>query len=109
VSLVFQNIDPPPPSPPGEPPAFGAGGGHTRWGGERGEGSIFWKTRDTALSSTNVSTLWLQQYYTCSLTEWPYIRVSSMGPGSRDKASEFRNMVLFFLERNKNKGFGADC
>jgi hypothetical protein len=30
---VFQNIDPPFPSPPGEcvPPAFGAGGGHTRW------------------------------------------------------------------------------
>ncbi len=30
---VFQNIDPPPPSPPGEcvPPAFGAGEGHTRW------------------------------------------------------------------------------
>jgi hypothetical protein len=29
---VFQNIGPPPPSPPGEcvPPAFGAGGGHTR-------------------------------------------------------------------------------
>jgi hypothetical protein len=30
---VFQNIDPPPQSPPGEcvPPAFGAGGGHTGW------------------------------------------------------------------------------
>ncbi len=36
---VFQNIDPPPPSTPGEcvPPAFGAGGGHTRWV-ERGWG-----------------------------------------------------------------------
>jgi hypothetical protein len=36
MSLVFQKIDPPPPpppSPPGDcvPPAFGAGGGHTRW------------------------------------------------------------------------------
>jgi hypothetical protein len=32
LSFVFQNIDPPPPSPPGEcvPPAFVAGGGHTR-------------------------------------------------------------------------------
>jgi hypothetical protein len=30
---VFRNIDPPTPSLPGEcvPPAFGAGGGHTRW------------------------------------------------------------------------------
>ncbi len=36
---VFQNIDPPPPSAPGAsvPPAFGAGGGHTRWL-ERGVG-----------------------------------------------------------------------
>jgi hypothetical protein len=34
MSGVFQNIDPSTPSPPGEcvvPPAFGAGGGHTRW------------------------------------------------------------------------------
>jgi hypothetical protein len=31
MTCVFQNIDPPPPSPPGEcvPPAFVAGGGHT--------------------------------------------------------------------------------
>jgi hypothetical protein len=28
MSGVFQNIDPPPPA---LPPAFGAGGGHTRW------------------------------------------------------------------------------
>jgi hypothetical protein len=35
MSGVFKNIDPPPPSPPGEcvPPAFGAGSGHTRWVG----------------------------------------------------------------------------
>jgi hypothetical protein len=61
---VFQNIDPPPLSPPGEciPPAFGAGEGHTRWV-ERGvAGSLFFKTPDTALYFTYVSTLCI--YYT---------------------------------------------
>jgi hypothetical protein len=50
MSRVFQNIDPPPPSPPGEYVlcAFVVGGGHTR----RVERSIFWKTQDTALYST---------------------------------------------------------
>jgi hypothetical protein len=40
MSDVFQNIDPPTPSPPGEcvPPALGAGGGHTRWVERRGGG-----------------------------------------------------------------------
>jgi hypothetical protein len=58
MSGVFQNIDPPPPSSPGEsvPPAFGAGGTHSLVG-EGGGGSIFWKTPDTALYSTYVSTL----------------------------------------------------
>jgi hypothetical protein len=41
MSRVFQNIDPPPPSPAGEcvvyPPALVAGGGHTRTA-ERGVG-----------------------------------------------------------------------
>jgi hypothetical protein len=39
MSGVFQNIDLPPPSPPGQcvSPAFRAGGGHTRWV-ERGWG-----------------------------------------------------------------------
>jgi hypothetical protein len=39
MSLVFQNIDPPSPSPSGEcvPPAFVAGGGQTRRA-ERGVG-----------------------------------------------------------------------
>jgi hypothetical protein len=45
MSGVFQNIDPPPPtpSPPGEcvpAHAFGAGGGHTRWV-ERGLGGQY--------------------------------------------------------------------
>jgi hypothetical protein len=53
MSGVFQNIDPLPASL--YPTAFDAGGGHTRWV-ERG-GSIFWKTPDTALYSTYVSTL----------------------------------------------------
>jgi hypothetical protein len=60
MSLVFQNIDLPPPSPPGEcvPPALG--GGHTRRA-ERGVGGqyfVFWKTRDIGLPSysNNLST-----------------------------------------------------
>jgi hypothetical protein len=59
MSGVFQNIDPPPPSPPGEcvPPAFGAG--EDTFAGWRGRwGSIFLEDADTALYSTYVSTLW---------------------------------------------------
>jgi hypothetical protein len=43
MSGVFQNIDPPPLSPPGECelPAFGAGGGHTRWVGREWGGQYF--------------------------------------------------------------------
>jgi hypothetical protein len=53
MSCAFQNVDPPPPSPPGEC-AFVAGGGLTRRV-ERGVGgSIFWKTQDTALHSTYI-------------------------------------------------------
>jgi hypothetical protein len=47
MSRVFQNIDPPSPSPPGEcvlPP-------QQRPGKEGGGGSIFWKTRDIGLAS----------------------------------------------------------
>ncbi len=54
--IVFQNIDPPPPSLPS-------------LGGEGGGGSIFWKTWDIALYSTYESTLclyrtWHGQYWT---------------------------------------------
>jgi hypothetical protein len=52
VSGVFQNIDPPPPSPHSEcvlPPAPKAGG-HTRRA-VRGWWSIFWKTPDIGLAS----------------------------------------------------------
>jgi hypothetical protein len=54
MSGVFQNIDPPPPSLPGEcvPRAFGGGGEDTFAGRRGGGGSIFWKTPDTALYST---------------------------------------------------------
>jgi hypothetical protein len=53
MSCVFQNIDPPPPSPPGEcvlrvPPAFVAGGGHTRRV-ERGVGGQYFERRKTQL------------------------------------------------------------
>jgi hypothetical protein len=60
MSLVFQNIDPPPPSPPGEcvlPPNKGGGVQNRR--AERGMGgSIFWKTIDIGLPSygNNLST-----------------------------------------------------
>jgi hypothetical protein len=61
MSLVFQTIDPPSPSPPGEcvPPAFVGGGGRTHSpGGEGGGWSIVWKTRDIGLLSyrNNLST-----------------------------------------------------
>jgi hypothetical protein len=59
MSLVFQNIDPPTPSPPCEfvlPP--NKGGGYTLAGRRGGWGSIFWKTRDIGLPSysNNLST-----------------------------------------------------
>jgi hypothetical protein len=59
MSLVFQNIDPPPPSPPGEcVPLLGGGRTHSP-GGEGAGGSIFWKTRDIGLPSysNNLSTV----------------------------------------------------
>ncbi len=60
MSLVFQNIDLPPPSPPGEcvPPFFLGGGGTHSPGEEGGGGLIFWNTRDIGLPSysNNLST-----------------------------------------------------
>jgi hypothetical protein len=60
MSRVFQTIDPPPPSPPGEcvlPPQQWRGV-HTRGAEGGGWGSIFWKTRDIGLASysNNLST-----------------------------------------------------
>jgi hypothetical protein len=61
MSCVFQNIDPPTPSPPGEcvPPAFVAGGGHTRRA-ERGVGGQYFGRRKTQLCTLPISNpLWL--------------------------------------------------
>ncbi len=55
------------------PPAFGAGGGQTCWV-ERGWGSIFWKTPDTALYSAFVNTLWRNPY---PLLIWDIFRPTS--------------------------------
>jgi hypothetical protein len=50
MSLVFQNIDPPPPSQPGECvyplPLWGGGGGHTRRA-ERGVEGQYFGRRET--------------------------------------------------------------
>jgi hypothetical protein len=56
MSCVFQNIDPPPPSPPGEcvPPAFVAGGGHTRRV-ENGVGGQYFGRRKTQLCILPIS------------------------------------------------------
>jgi hypothetical protein len=52
MSLVFQNIDPPSPSPPGEC-VLCCGGRTDSPGGEGDVGSIFWKTREIGLPSYN--------------------------------------------------------
>jgi hypothetical protein len=59
MSGVFQNIDPPHPRPPASvyPPLLVRGEDTLFWWKGDG-GSILWKTPDTALYSTHVSTLW---------------------------------------------------
>jgi hypothetical protein len=70
VSGVFQNIDPPPPSPPSEcvlpqHQRRGRGDNHSP-GGEGGGGSIFWKTPDIGLASYSIIFL---RVGVCSSTE----------------------------------------
>jgi hypothetical protein len=59
MSGFFQNIAPPPPHHPASvyPPPLVRRGEETLAGGEGGGRSIFWKTPETALYSTYVSTL----------------------------------------------------
>jgi hypothetical protein len=67
MSCVFQNIDTPPPSPPGEcvlPP-----------GGEGGGVSIFWKPQDTALYSTYIESSLGGVVYLCTVAkQWDYLK-----------------------------------
>jgi hypothetical protein len=78
MSSVFQNIDPPPPSRPGEcvPPPL-VRGEDTPLGGEGGGGSIFWNTTGKALYSTYVSTLWMKGFLIRSLQEIEHVIVGS--------------------------------
>jgi hypothetical protein len=64
MSVVFRNIDPPPPSPPGEcvPPAFGVGGGHTRQG-ERGWGV------NSSEDARHCSVLYICKYFVTKVLE----------------------------------------
>jgi hypothetical protein len=66
---VFQNIDPLPLLPPGEcvPPAFGAGGGHTRWL-ERGWGVNILK--DVRHNSILYVCLHRSPFHTCCAVDY---------------------------------------
>ncbi len=67
MSGVFQNIDPPTSSPPGEcvPSRLWCGGRTHSLGGEGVGGSIFWKMPDTALYSTYVVSTLRDEHYIC--------------------------------------------
>jgi hypothetical protein len=66
MSGVLQNIDPPPPHCPASvyPPAFGAGGGHTRWV-ERGWGVNILE------DARHCSVLYIGKYFAVQLINWP--------------------------------------
>ncbi len=83
----FQNIDPLPPHRPASvylpPPCLWCGGRTHSLGGEGGGGSIFWKTPDTALYSTDVSTLWVRALNKNKLSRPPVSLWSKQGCESR--------------------------
>jgi hypothetical protein len=86
MSGVFQNIDLTP-SPPGEcvPPAFGAGGGHTRCV-EGGGGNILEDAR-------HCSVLYIRQYFVSI-----FIRGGTrqtLAYGTRNKSLDFRTQISF--------------
>jgi hypothetical protein len=93
---AFKNIDSPSPSPPGEyvPPPL-VRGEDTLAGWRGGGGSIFWKTSDTALYSTYVSTLWCMvtaqgrldstQWMRCPLPDFSLKKVSTRQTHGRKK------------------------
>jgi hypothetical protein len=96
MSFVFQNIVPPPPSPPGEcvPPTFVAGGGHT-CRVERGGGQYFGR-RKTQLCTLPISNpLWLYVTVGYSVhTIYSILDVIST-PLKMGKTNATENLLLF--------------
>jgi hypothetical protein len=87
MSLVFQNIDPP---PPGEcvPPAFGAGGGHTRWV-EKGVGGQYFGRRQTQLCTLHVSTLCTRMHHRYSRYSFIQVMISDFSKCQYNGQNEY--------------------
>jgi hypothetical protein len=93
MSCVFQNSDPPPPSPPGEcvPPAFVAGGGHTRRV-ERGVGGHYFGRRKTQLCTLPISNpLWIIVYIVYQ-SFCPCVGIGSPHPFPRKRVCPSRSL-----------------
>ncbi len=96
MSGVLQNIDPPPPHSPAKlyPPAFGAGGGHTRWV-ERGVGGGGVNILEDA---RHCSVLYIRKYFMVWITsdlllinQFPLMPLSFIRRwGLREKALAWR-------------------
>ncbi len=98
IPLTARRVCTPPPPPA---PAFGAGGGHTRWVEEGGGRSKFWKTSDTALYSTCVSTLWTWGRGCRGCIWWRCLTVGRRGCPSRCPTSPRRRRWCCTCGRNK--------